>query len=317
MEPADKRRTLGLLPTDREYMERYINPDDFVAAQQKKVDDEATRAKRFPAEPERDVMAFLMGHAPLERWQVDVIDMLREEAYYFAPQAMTKIMNEGWASYWHAKLMTEKAMDSSEVIDFADKHSGVMATSPKQLNPYALGLELYRDIEDRWNRGRFGKEWNECDDMAERRRWDKQTGQGREKIFQVRQIYSDVTFIDEFFTIDFCRQHGFFAYEYDKKRREYLIDTRDFEAVKTKILQSLTNFGQPVIKVVDGNFENRAELLLEHEHEGVDLDGQYTQETLQNVQAIWSRPAHLITKIEQRKVLLTWDGKSFSEKTIS
>jgi stage V sporulation protein R len=315
--PPDLKQSLGLLPTDREYMERYINPDAFVAAQKKKVEEESKKQKGFPAEPERDVMAFLMANAPLERWQVDVIDMLREEAYYFAPQAMTKIMNEGWASYWHAKLMTEKVMDSSEVIDFADKHSGVMATSPRSLNPYALGLELYRDIEDRWNRGRFGKEWNECDDMAERRRWDKQTGLGREKIFQVRQIYSDVTFIDEFFTIDFCREHGFFAYEYDKKRREYLIDTREFLAVKDKILKSLTNFGQPVIKVIDGNFENRAELLLEHDHEGVDLDAQYTQETLRNVQAIWSRPAHLVTRIEKRKVLLTFNGQDFSEKTIS
>jgi stage V sporulation protein R len=258
-----------------------------------------------------------MEHAPLERWQADVMDMLREEAYYFAPQGMTKIMNEGWASYWHCKLMTEKVMDSSEVIDFADKNAGVMATSRQSLNPYALGLALYRDIEDRWNRGRFGKEWNECDDMAERRRWDKQTGLGREKLFQVRQIYSDLTFIDEFFTVDFCREHGFFAYEYDKKKRTFLIDTREFQAVKQKLLQQLTNFGQPMIAVVDGNFENRAELLLEHTHEGVDLDVQYTNETLRNVQAIWTRPVHLITKVENRKVLYTCDGKSLTEKTIS
>lgn len=317
-QPPDAKKALGLIPTDREYMERYLNPETFVASQRKKVEDEAQRKKNFPAEPERDVMQFLMEHAPLERWQVDVMDMLREEAYYFAPQGMTKIMNEGWASYWHCKLMTEKVMDSSEVIDFADKNAGVMATSRQQLNPYALGLALYRDIEDRWNRGRFGKEWNECDDMAERRRWDKQTGQGREKIFQVRQIYSDVTFIDEFFTVDFCRENGFFAYEYDRKKRQFLIDTREFASVKTKLLQQLTNFGQPVIKVIDGNFENRAELLLEHSHEGVDLDGQYTQETLQNVAAIWSRPVHLLTALEERKVMYTCDGDgNISEKTIS
>ena len=315
--PVDRKAQLGLLPTNREYMERYINPDDFVAAQKKKLEDEAKKQKRFPVEPERDVMGFLMKHAPLTRWQVDVVDMLREEAYYFAPQGMTKIMNEGWASYWHAKLMTEKAMDSSEVIDFADKHSGVMQTNPRSLNPYKLGLELYRDIEDRWNKGRFGKEWNECDDMAERRRWDKQLGLGREKIFQVRQIYSDVTFIDEFFTIDFCREHGFFSYEYDRKKKQFLIDSREFEKVKTKILSSLTNFGQPVIRVLDGNFENRAELLLEHIHEGIDLDGSYSQETLKNIHAIWTRPVHLQTLQEQRRTMLSFDGKSFTEKTMS
>jgi len=316
-EPPDRKRELGLLPNTKEYMERYINPDAFVASQRKKLEDEAKRQKKFPAEPERDVMRFLMEHAPLERWQVDVMDMLREEAYYFAPQGMTKIMNEGWASYWHCKLMTEKVMDSSEVIDFADKNSGVMSTSRQQLNPYALGLALYRDIEDRWNRGRFGKEWNECDDMAERRRWDKQTGQGRDKIFQVRQIYSDVTFLDEFFTVDFCREQGFFAYEYDRKKRTFLIDTREFETVKKKLLQQLTNFGQPLIAVLDANFENRAELLLEHTHEGVDLDGQYTHETLRNVQAIWTRPVHLITRVDERKVLYSCDGNGLTEKTIS
>ena len=312
----DRKRDLGLLPTNREYMEHYINPVAFVEAQKKKRDDDEKREKMFPLQPERDVMQFLMENAPLERWQVDVMDMLREEAYYFAPQGMTKIMNEGWASYWHCKLMTERVMDSSEVIDFADKHSGVMATSRQQMNPYALGLALYRDIEDRWNKGRFGKEWTECDDMAERRRWDKQTGQGREKIFQVRQIYSDVTFLDEFFTVDFCRQYGFFAYEYDKKKRAFLIDTREFSAVKNKMLQQLTNFGQPMISVVNANHDNRGELLLEHAHEGVDLDPQYANETLQNVKAIWTRPVHLLTKIEARNVILSVDEKGFSENTI-
>jgi stage V sporulation protein R len=311
------RKELGLLPTSREYMERYINPDDFVAAQKKKLEDEAKKAKKFPVEAERDVMGFLMQHAPLDRWQVDVLDMLREEAYYFAPQGMTKIMNEGWASYWHAKLMTEKAMDSSEVVDFADKHSGVTATNPRSLNPYKLGLELYRDIEDRWNKGRFGKEWLECDDMAERRRWDKQLGLGREKIFQVRQIYSDVTFIDEFFTIDFCRDHGFFSYEYDRKKKQFVIDSREFAVVKQKILQSLTNFGHPVIRVIDGNFENRAELLLEHVHEGVDLDVGYGQETLKNIHAIWTRPVHILTMQDQRRVMISFDGRGFNERTIS
>ncbi len=315
-QPPD-RKQLGLLPTNKEYMERYINPKDFVAAQKKKLEEEAKRAKKFPVEPERDVMGFLMNHAPLDRWQVDVLDMLREEAYYFAPQGMTKIMNEGWASYWHAKLMTEKAMDSSEVVDFADKHSGVTATSPTSLNPYKLGLELYRDIEDRWNKGRFGKEWLECDDMAERRRWDKQLGLGREKIFQVRQIYSDVTFIDEFFTIDFCREHGFFSYEYDRKKKQFVIDSREFAIVKQKILQSLTNFGHPVIRVVDGNFENRAELCIEHIHEGVDLDTTYGQETLKNIHAIWTRPVHLMTMQDQRHVMITFDGRGFNERTIS
>jgi stage V sporulation protein R len=316
-EPDQRNVVTGLLPIDREYMENYINPDQYLDAQKKKQEEEAEKQATFPSEPKRDIMGFLMEHAPLTRWQRDILDMLREEAYYFAPQAMTKIMNEGWATYWHAKLMTEKAMDSSEVIDFADKHSGVVQMNPQSLNPYKLGLELYRDIEDRWNRGRFGKEWDDCQMMSERRRWDKHLGLGREKIFQVRQIYNDVTFVDEFLTLDFCRQYGFFAYEYDKKRKEYVIDSRDFSEVKQKMLQQLTNFGHPVIKVIDANYENRSELLLEHRHDGVDLDGSYAQETLTNIQSIWSRPAHLLTTMEDRQVILSFDGEKFSEKAMA
>lgn len=308
---------VGRLPSDKEYMERYVNPDDFIEEQKKRLQEKADKAKRFPKEPARDVMKFLMAHAPLVRWQRDIMDMLWEEAHYFAPQAMTKIMNEGWASYWHAKLMTEKVMESSEVVDFADRHSSVVAMQQGQLNPYKLGIELYRDIEERWNKGQFGSDWDNCADMAERRTWDKQLGLGRDKIFQVRKIYSDVTFLDEFFTLDFCKRQGFFAYGYDKKRQEFIVESREFQDVKKKLLLSLTNLGQPCISVLDANFENRSELLLEHQHEGVDLDVQYARETLKNIHAIWTRPTHVLTVAEDRQVLLSFDGENFKEKPVN
>lgn len=243
--------------------------------------------------------------------------MLRDEAYYFAPQAMTKIMNEGWASYWHSKLMTESVMGPADLIDFADRHASVMATSATQLNPYKLGLELYRDIEDRWNKGRFGSDFDSCDDMAQKRLWDKKLGIGRQKIFDVRKIYNDVTFIDEFFTLDFCKRQGFFSYGYDRKRQEFLIDSREFEKIKKKLLGSLTNLSHPSISIIDGNFENRAELLLEHRFEGVELDPLYTKETLKNVHKLWTRPTHLLTTYEERPIMLSFDGESYKEKMLS
>lgn len=315
--PTERNRAIGLLPTDKEYMENYINPKDFVDEQRKKVEEAAEQEDHFPHRPERDVMQFLLEYAPVTRWQRDVLDMLREEAYYFAPQGMTKIMNEGWATYWHARLMTEKAMHTSEMVEFACKHSRVVQMSRTQMNPYKLGEALYLDIEDRWNKGRFGKDWADCDDIAERRLWDKQTGLGQEKIFQVRQIHNDVTFIEDFFTLEFCEEHGFFAYEYDKKNRKYLIDSREFKSIKKKMLQQLTNFGQPVIRVVDGNFENRGELLLEHDHVGVDLDMSYGKDTLKNLHHIWSRPVHIVTTHEERRLRLTFDGTDFSEKDVT
>ena len=126
------------------------------------------------------MLLFLLEHAPLEAWQRDVLAIIRDEAYYFAPQGQTKIMNEGWASYWHSTIMTQQgAQGLDEIIDYADHHSGTMATRPGALNPYKLGIELFRDIEDRWNKGQFGKEWDECDDLRARRAWDKKLGLGR------------------------------------------------------------------------------------------------------------------------------------------
>jgi stage V sporulation protein R len=309
---------IARIPSTHEYMESYLNPDSFIEKQRKRLKEEQEKqAQRFPKNPNRDVLGFLLEHAPLKMWQADVVDIIREEAYYFAPQAMTKIMNEGWASYWHAKLMSESLMESSELIDFADRHSAVMATSPQNLNPYKLGLELFRDIENRWDKGQFGTEWERCEDMAEKRAWSKNTNLGKTKIFQVRTIYNDLMFIDEFLTMDFCRRHGLFTYAFDKRKQQFVIESRDFKAIKSKLLSSLTNLGHPHIRVINGNYENRSELLLEHVYEGVALDVGFARETLKNLARIWTRPAHLMTKIDDRTICLSHDGENYKENIIA
>jgi len=127
-------------------------------------------------------------------------------------------MNEGWATYWHAKIMTEKALKDGEVVDFADHHSATLGMRPGTINPYKLGVELWRSIEERWNKGQFGREYDDCDDIAERRNWDTKLMQGREKIFEVRRIYNDITFIDDFLTKEFCIQHKLFVYSTMRRR---------------------------------------------------------------------------------------------------
>lgn len=304
----------GKIPNEREYMEAYINPPAYLKEQRQKAAKKAKARHKIPVEAERDVLGFLLEHAPLKRWQHDILEMLRDEAYYFAPQGMTKIMNEGWASYWHSTIMTQKALKPSEFIDFADHHSGVVASSGHQLNPYKLGIELYRDIEDRWNKGRFGKAFNDCDDMAERRRWDTHAGLGRQKIFEVRRMYNDITFIDEFLTLDFVREHKLFSFGYNKDHKRWEIESREFAKVKKQLLDSMTNMGQPNIVVEDANFENRAELLLVHQHEGVDLDPNFAAETLKNLYVIWSRPVNIRTIGEDKAMMLRFDGQEYSEK---
>jgi stage V sporulation protein R len=317
LEGEGEERTVARgFKTDREYMREYINPPAFLEAEQKRLDEEAARKKKFPERPERDVLLFLLEHAPLERWEHDVLSIIREEGYYFAPQGQTKIMNEGWATYWHSKIMTEKALDASEIIDYADHHSGTLATSPGQLNPYKLGVELWRDIEDRWNKGRFGKEYDECDSFVQRKHWDRKLGLGREKIFEVRKHYNDVTFIDEFLTIEFCQEQKLFTFGYNEKHQRWEILAREFRKVKEKLLHMLTNFGQPAIAVEDGNWENRGELYLVHKHDGVDLKLDYARDTLRNVQSLWRRPVNLHTRAEGRGTLFRYDGREHSDRRV-
>jgi len=297
------------------YMDKFINPPDFVEAQKKKLQAEADKQKNFPERPERDVLKFLIEHAPLERWERDILEVIRDEAYYYSPQGMTKIMNEGWATYWHSKIMTEKAATASEIIDYADNCAGVLVTAPGQLNPYKLGVELFRHIEDRWNKGQFGKEWDDCDDLAARKSWDRRLGQGRKKIFEVRKLYNDVTFIDEFFTPEFCREQKFYSFLFNERSGNYEIETREFKKVKDRLLYRLTNFGQPFIYVQDGNLENRGELLLKHKHEGVDLKVDHAKDTLESLARVWKRPAALLTKIDGKGKLMRFDGRDHSEKS--
>ena len=290
------------------YMETYINPPAALAAERARLELERRDQERFPARPERDVMLFLLEHAPLKNWERDVLGMLREEAYYFAPQGRTKTINEGWASFWHSRLMTEALLEPSELIDYADHHSGTMATSPGRLNPYKVGIELWRDIEERWNKGRHGPEWEACDDYARRESWDTGAMRGLEKVFEVRRHHNDVTFIDEFLTPEFVRRHGLFTYEYDRRSNQYVISDREFHAVKEKLLFMLTNFGQPAIEVADGNLLNRGELLLAHRYEGIPLKLDRALETLENVHALWRRPVNLETFVDDEAVVLSYDG---------
>ena len=298
----------------KDYMESFINPAEYLEEQRVKIQAEKDKAKKFPEHPERDVLKFLMDHAPLERWERDVLEVIREEAFYFVPQMQTKIMNEGWATYWHSRLMTEKILDASEIIDYADHAAGVLATSGGRLNPCKLGVELYRNIEERWDRGQFGKEWEDCDDLAAKKNWNLRLGLGRRKIFEVRALYNDVTFIDEFLTPDFCRDHKLFSFSWSNRNERYEIETREFKAVKEKLLFQLTNAGSPFIYVEDANFENRGELLLRHDHQGIDLRGDYAREVLKSLVRVWKRPVNVTTIAEGKPGMMRFDGREHTTR---
>jgi stage V sporulation protein R len=307
VEAQENDRSVAKIPAS-EYMDKFINPPAFLADQQRKKDEALDKLRSFPEEPDRDVMGFILQHGRLARWQHEILAMLRDEAYYFAPQGQTKIMNEGWATYWHTHMMTHDILSDAEVVDYCDHHSGTVATRPGQLNPYKLGVELWRHIEERWDKGRFGKDWLACEDPQEQARWDTGAKLGREKIFEVRRTHNDISFLDTFLTADFCREHGFFTTKYDARTKRWEIDSREFGDVKRQLIQMVHSRGTPRISVVDANANNRGELLLAHDHEGLDIQLDWADPVLGNLATLWGRPVHLDTQVDNKPLRLTHDG---------
>jgi stage V sporulation protein R len=301
----------------KDYLDRWMNPPERLQAEAKKIREQhAKHQHATPSRPTRDVLRYLLEHARLTDWQADCLSIVREESYYYAPQGMTKVMNEGWASFWHSTLMTRHFLEAKEVIDYADHHSGTVHMPPGGFNPYKIGLELFRDIEDRWNKGRFGKEYEEADRLGQKRSWDRGLGLGREKIFEVRRLYNDVMFIDEFMTDEFIEKHKFYEYGRDPHTGQMRIVSRDPKRIRQAMLYRLTNLGRPFIYVVDGNYNNRGELYLAHKHNGLDLEIKFANETLRNLHKVWSRPVHLQARIDDDMLLFSYDGEQTRQQII-
>jgi stage V sporulation protein R len=230
--------------------------------------------------PTYDVIGYLAEQAPLADWQREILRIVRAEAYYFAPQRMTRIMNEGWASYWHSRILTGGVLDASELVDFADCHSGATAAVPGQLNPYKLGIDLYR--------------------TAERKGMD---------LFRLRRIHNDASFVDELLDEEFAEKSELFVYGRNGRTGRTEVLERSFKEVKEKLLQELAWGGLPQIELMDADFEGRGEIHLVHHHDGRDLELASAGETLKGIAEVWGRPAHLSTQEEGQGRRLTSDGK--------
>ena len=164
-----------------------------------------------------------------------------------------------------------------------------MATQPGRLNPYKLGIELFRDIEDRWIKGQFGPEYDDCDDHESAGgSGTKASASAARRSSRSARIHNDVTFVDTFLTPDFCRRHKMFSFKHNDQHETYEIESREFKKIKDRLLFGLTNFGQPIIRVKDGNHRNRGELYLQHEHFGVDLKVDHAQDTLRHLHRLWT-----------------------------
>ncbi len=252
--------------------------------------------ERFPPHSERDLLWFLATYAPLEPWERDVLQIIREESYYFYPQFMTKIMNEGWASYWHAELFNQwGGVSASEMIEFARLHASVVNPGGRfGINPYYLGYTILVDIQERW------------DDLY---RKGESTKTGREKIFEVRREEDDISFLRNYLTADLVEELKLFDYGQENadptkpqqsQSQKVVITSRDRDKVVESLLAPRYNYGVPPIVVKEATIKGR--LLLEHvDRELSFLDRRYATETLAFVAELWKNPVDLLTRDEQGK----------------
>lgn len=260
---------------------------------------------KFPLAPEKDLVGFIMKHSHiLKDWQRDITAMMREEMRYFWPQIETKIMNEGWASFWHARILREMDLSDDEALEFARLHSGVLQRSSMQLNPYFLGMKIFEDIEKRWNNP----------SREEKEKYGLKGGEGRAKIFEVREMENDISFIRNYLTGDLVRELDLYLFQ--KQGQQWKATDTDLFAVRDGIVNNLINGGYPYLVVEDGNYENNGHLYIKHYHEGVDLDIYYLEKTLPFVYNLWGKTVHLETKLEDKPVVFTYDGTKNSRKNV-
>jgi stage V sporulation protein R len=253
--------------------------------------------------PEKDLVYFILKNSPvLDDWQRDVMNMLHDEMEYFIPQMQTKTINEGWASYWHSRIMREMDLPTDDHLEFAELHAGVVSPHRGQLNPYYLGYKILEDIEKRWD--------NPSDE--EREKFGRLGGQGREKLFEVRETDNDISFLRNYLTEELCEELDLFVYELVEEE-EWTITEKKWERVRDQLVANMTNFGHPYIEVVDGDYNGNLELYMMHRYEGVELDMKYARKTLENVQKLWGRPVHLETTVDDESLVLHYDGEEHRE----
>jgi stage V sporulation protein R len=253
---------------------------------------------KFPEEPERDLLLFIAENAEgLQDWQRDVIRIVRTEMLYFLPQMQTKILNEGWATYWHLRIMRELDLTEDEYIEFAELHANVAMPSRRQLNPYFVGLKLLEDIERRWD--------NPTEE--EQRRYGRRPGQGRQKLFEVREMESDASFIRNYLTRDLVNDLDLYIYR--QEGDQLVVVEKDWERIRNALTRSLASMGIPYITVDDADYHHARELYLKHLYEGEELDIAYAERTLRHVFILWGRPVHLETVVDGNRVVLSYDGE--------
>jgi stage V sporulation protein R len=264
----------------------------------------APELDRVPLEPDEDILLFIRDfNYQLTDWEKDLLSIVHEETEYFLPQMETKIMNEGWASLWHKRIMESLNLPQDLHLEFMVRHNQVLTPTPGQINPYYLGYRIFENIEKRWNQP----------SVQEQREFGRQGGDGLKKIFQVRESDRDVSFIRQYLTEDLIRDMDLFEHEKrgDERVVTQVADDENWQKIKETLLKGVGTASLPVIKIVDSDYQNRRVLYLQHDYDGRELDIDYAEKTLRYMQQLWGYEVILETFLDDKRHHLVHDGTQF------
>jgi stage V sporulation protein R len=220
----------------------------------------------------------------------------------------TKIMNEGWATYWHKKILESLNLEQGLHLEFLVRHNQVARPIPGQLNPYHLGLRIWEDVYRRWTQPT----------AEELKRDGAPTKPAREKLFEIREVERDVSFLRRYLTEDLLRDMDIFQYE--ARGENYVVskvaDDDGWRDVKETLIKNVGTNSIPVIKVEDADFGQNRTLYLKHYHDGRDLHLEYAEKTIAYLQRLWAREVVIETTLEGKKSLLCCNDRGFSVRAL-
>jgi stage V sporulation protein R len=307
------RRNLAIKkPTASEEQQMKLSefepPVDPFRSIHRRADQPTPDLRKVPLYPDEDLLIFIRDHNPqLAEWERDLLTIVHRQAQYFVPQIETKIMNEGWASFWHKRIVEALELPQGLHLEFIVRHTQVLRPSPGSLNPYHLGMKIWEDIEKRWKEP-SAKDIEEFGPRAK---------SSTEKLFEVREVERDASFLRRYLTEDLIRELNLF--EYKRRGNDQVVsrvaDEDNWRQIKETLIQNVGTATIPVIKVEDSDYLNNRTLLLKHHHDGRDLQLEYAEKTLKYVQQLWGRDVVMETLIDDRTTLLTFsDGKFIIKK---
>lgn len=230
---------------------------------------------KIPIEPCDDVLGFIIKYGSLEEWGKNILRIVKRETQYFMPQIETKIMNEGWASFWHYNILKSLELDDGLHFEFLKRHNDVVAPILGGMNPYYIGFKVFQDIDKKY---------------------------GREKVFEVRGTERDSSFLRRYLTRELCEELNLF--QYAKKSFDYVVkevpDDEGWTEIRNYLADTCGVASIPYIRVTNLNRRDLS-LTLEHCFDGRELEISYAKETLKYVQDLWGHKVILLSKNKDGK----------------